>query len=504
MRVYGTSPLYNYVELIFRSKRLFIASIILTTLIVVGMSSMRSGAYNARALVVLSGSKSGQDAEDAAQRGTVKYKLNLLNVVLKDPKFIETAFKDRGLDKGLTEEEFKKFAKEATSAMQYATGENILEISCRWKDARCADIIKAFYGAYSLRVLEMETLQNQSSTNMLKILVDDFRGRVGAIEKRVGKWREDHIDEPVQDPNAAAQEYRSRKNQVEAYKGQLNLIRNQKEEVSRKLQSEPAMVSAEVIRDSKRRDPEFANLIENRDIWNDKLSDERRTHTESHPNVKFVLEKINEINNRIARMEGKATNSKNDNRSMTNVQERVTINPVLVNLQDQMSQLEIQEQGGQGELEKAVTELNQAMKRAKTSPEEIQKFQKMTEDQALFMSIRDNLRAKLQQSDIDAKRDRELRITEMQMIVEPEAIQEEVGKKSIMLFAAGPILGIIIAFAFSLLSETMDHSIRTPTEVEKYLGKPVLAVLPRADIPKGARRAAIGGGGGENRQGISS
>lgn len=498
MRVYGTSPLYNYVELIFRSRRLFIASIILTTLIVVGMSSMRSGSYNARALVVLSGSKSGQDAEDAAQRGTVKYKLNLLNVVLKDPKFTENAFKDRGLDKGMTEEEFKKFSKEATSAMQYAQGENILEISCRWKDARCADIIKAFYGAYSLRVLEMETLQNQSSTNMLKLLVTDYRGRVAKIEKKISKWREEHLEDPVQDPNAAAAEYRRRKNEVEAIEGQLSLLKNQKEEVSNRLQNEPQMIPFETLRTSARLDPEFARLTEGLNSLSDKLADERRAHTDDHPNVKYILEQIKTYNSRLARMEGKVTGTKSPI-----TQQRETINPTLIGLQDQRSQLEMAEQTTQAQLEKATTEMKQAKKQAETSPEEIQKFQRMTENLPMSMSIRDNLRAKLEQSEIDAQRDRELRITEMQMLVEPEAVQEEVGKKSIMLFAAGPILGIIIAFAFSLLSETMDHSIRTPTEVEKYLGKPVLAVLPRADIPKGARRAAISGGG-ENRPGISS
>lgn len=501
MRVYGTSPLYNYVELVFRSKRLFIASIILTTLVVVGVSSMRSGMYNARALIVLSGSKSGQDAEDAAQRGTVKYKLNLLSTVLKDPKFTETAFKERGLDKGMTEEEFKKFSKEATAAMQYATGENILEISCRWKDARCADIINAFYGAYSLRVLEMETLQNQSSTEMLKKLVTDFRGRVENIEKKVAKWREEHIEEGYQDPNSAAQEYRARKNQVDAIKGQLSLIRNQKEEVERRLQNEPQMVDMDILSTSPRLDPEFARLTEANNILNDRLAEERRTHTDDHPQVKFILGQIKDVESRMARMEGKVKKT-NKSDGLVKTQSRQTINPMLLGLQDQLSQLDITEQGYQAQLEKATTELNQAMKRAKTSPEEIQKYQKMTENMSMYMSIRDNLRAKLEQSEIDAQREKELHITEMKMMVEPEAVQEEVGKKSIMLFAAGPILGIIIAFAFSLLSETMDHSIRTPTEVEKYLGKPVLAVLPRADIPKGARRPAIGGG--ENRPGISS
>lgn len=498
MRVYGTSPLYNYVELIFRSKRLFIASIILTTIVVVGMSSMRSGMYNARALVVLSASKSGADTEDAAQRGTVKYKLNLLNVVLKDPKFIETAFKDRGLDKGLTEEEFKKFCRDATTALQFGSGENILDISCRWKDARCADIIKAFYGAYSLRVLNMETVQNEASTGMLRVLSDDYRQKVDNITKNVDKWKLAHLDTPFQDVNSAGQEMRQRQNQVDAIKGQLDFLHNQKTELQRLIDEEPAMVIASTVTQSPRLDPEFARLLEQKSQIEEKLAEERRTHQEEHPNVKHWLGLFNDVKTRLDRMQGKMTgaNGKSDP-----IQTQEMVNQRKLTLQERMSELEVMEQGYQATLAKAVMERDQARKRAETSPVEIQKFQKMTENIQLYTSIRDNLRGRLAQAEIDAKRDRELRITEMQMVVEPEAEQEEVAKKGVMLFAAGPILGIIIAFAFSLLSETMDHSIRTPTEVEKYLGKPVLAVLPKADLPKAARRAL---NSGDNRPSLPS
>ena len=501
MRVYGTSPLYNYVELVFRSKRLFIASIILTTLVIVGMSSMRSSAYNARALVVLSNSKGGPDSEDAGQRGTVKYKLNLLNVVLKDPKFTENAFRDRGLDKGMTEEEFKKFSREATSAMQYGQGENILEISCRWKDARCADIIKAFYGAYSLRVLNEETVQNVSSTKMLTALAADFRNKVDQIDKKVNAWRMEHIETVSQDPNSAAIEYRARQNQVEGIEGQLALLKNQKEELARRVELEPAMIDERSVIESPRKDPEYLRLADLHSQYDEEIAKERRNHTDDHPNVKYWLDKLKDVESKEARFLGKTKDPKSGKGLTT--QSSTVVNPTRLAMQDRLSDLEMQEQGYQATLEKAITERDQAKVRVRTSPEEIRKFQKLTEDLAMFTSVRDNLRAKLVQAKIDADRDRELHITEMKMMVEPEAEQEEVAKKSMMLFAAGPILGIIIAFAFSLLTETMDHSIRTPTEVEKYLGKPVLAVLPRADVPKSAQRAAISGGG-ENRPGISS
>ena len=72
--------------------------------------------------------------------------MSVLNVVLKDPDFIKDAFKQANLDKypngqAMTDEDFKKFAVEAHDALQTAVGGNILELSCRWKDPRCVDII---------------------------------------------------------------------------------------------------------------------------------------------------------------------------------------------------------------------------------------------------------------------------------------------------------------------------------------------------------------------------
>jgi capsular polysaccharide biosynthesis protein len=64
-----------------------------------------------------------------------------------------------------------------------------------------------------------------------------------------------------------------------------------------------------------------------------------------------------------------------------------------------------------------------------------------------------------------------------------------------LLYGLGPILGIIIAFGFSLLAEALDHTLRSPVDVEKHLGKPVLAVIPKMKNNKAAK-ALTGGSQG--------
>ncbi|MBC7526834.1 MAG: hypothetical protein H7308_04730, partial [Chthonomonadaceae bacterium] len=105
-------------------------------------------------------------------------------------------------------------------------------------------------------------------------------------------------------------------------------------------------------------------------------------------------------------------------------------------------------------------------------------------------TIRGNLSVQLEQARMDEKRDKALHNTEMKIFVPPVSELEVAGgAKSLVLVAIGPIIGLILAFAFSLLTESLDHTLRTPIEVERFLGKPVLAVLPRLDTGKEAANA---------------
>ena len=120
-------------------------------------------------------------------------------------------------------------------------------------------------------------------------------------------------------------------------------------------------------------------------------------------------------------------------------------------------------------------------------------FKWLTDEYGFVGQIRSNLENRLQQAELTEKQEVQRSSAETAMVVKPAAELESSGGKSMLLYAVGPILGIIIAFAFSLVAETLDHSLRTPIEVEKHLGKPVLAVLPRMDPPRVARRQLSGG-----------
>ncbi len=136
MRVYGSSPLFNYVELVFRSKRLFIISIILASIATTGFYLFRAKSYNARMLVILTGSQVVGAQEDT-ERGTIKFKLDVLNALVRNPNFIKQAM--RPLATGKNEFEFAEFCKKVSGALSYSSdGGSLLEITCHWEDQDCA------------------------------------------------------------------------------------------------------------------------------------------------------------------------------------------------------------------------------------------------------------------------------------------------------------------------------------------------------------------------------
>src|SRR5207237_10579180 len=99
--------------------------------------------------------------------------------------------------------------------------------------------------------------------------------------------------------------------------------------------------------------------------------------------------------------------------------------------------------------------------------------------------------SRLQSAKIQERNDKYTKAQEMHLEIPPAAEKFDSSGKTILLYGLGPFLGIVIAFCFSLVAETLDHSLRTPVEVEKYLNKPVLAVIPKMESPgKGRKRLA--------------
>jgi uncharacterized protein involved in exopolysaccharide biosynthesis len=494
MRVYGSSPLYNYVELIFRSKRLFLASVILATVVTVTVALFRVGNYTAQAVIFLTGGEHGAStqAESDSQKGSIQYKLNLLSVLTKDNQFYVDAFKDEGLDKTvtgrqMTDDEFHRFIKDVKAAMTFATGTNDLEISMRWPDPRADRIIKAFYGAFARRVIDEETASAQTQTRALQDALEDYTGRQKAIEAKIIRFKQDSVGKLPPSYEALSAAVENQKNIVKAADQAVMMTKLQLAEVNRQLESTPRTVTD--VRLIMTDDPALAPFQEKKDLLQMELAELEEKYNDTHPKVRAVKSAIDRLDKLMAIAEKRRAGLLGKG---TPTQRRDIINPQYVRLNNIASEYEVQLQGQQAAQQQALARLSELTTSARTAPLKLEQYLWMTKDLSLITNIRDNLRARLEQSQMSEKQDRELHLAEMKMIVAPTSEQEVLGAKTFVFYAAGPLMGLLVAFAFSLLAETLDHSLRTPVEVEKYLGKPVLAVLPRMDAPRDRRLLTAG------------
>lgn len=495
MRVYGSSPLYNYVELVFRSKRLFIASVLIATGTTAAIAAARSGSYNAQALVYLTGSDTASPTvEDSAQKGSIKYKVNLLNVSTKDPEFIKAAFRDQGLNRGMTDEQFSDFCKKAKSALSFATGNNVLEISCRWPDNRAADIIKAFYSAFARRVLDEETVTSHIAKDSIAKRLDEYTQKQQAIENKVIAFKKSKINDMPESFETTVQKLYAMRDRVQAMENALSNGRVQLAEVERQLKGTDKTIIDRRV--TKPQTAKLEKLQQDSATVESNLVELRTKYNDNHPQIKKLLEAKAFLDKAISDEQKKLGMA--GGKGKTSAVSEVP-NPLWLRLDQVRSDGEMQLQQLQGQLNEGRRLLVMLEQKAKDAPDILQKYEWMTKDLHLYTDIRDNLRAKLEQAEMVEKQEREMHLAEMKMIVEPESELEVVSSKNLIFYAAGPLLGLIIAFAFSLLTETLDHSLRTPIEVEKYLGKPVLAVLPRMDAPKDSAQRRLGGGSEGNR-----
>ncbi len=494
MRIYGSSPLYQYVELVFRSKKLFIVSVVLATVIVSTVMVVRAGSYTSTALVLLSGTaNTGPQEVNKDERDTIDFKINVLNIELKNPEFFKTAFTEAGLNKNRSEAQFDDFCKQAQKALTVTAERNTLVMTIRWKDGVEADkIINSFYESYSTEVFDKERTTSSTEVSLLNKLVDQYTKKQQDLEKQVAAYQEKHVESSLTNYETASVEYQRQKMAVNDFKNQLDVARAKLNQTKSLLKSTQPTIINITERAAQTQSPQYTLLLSKREDIQNKLADLRLNHFDSYPPIKQQMNALKDIETQIASME-KSSNTKTAKDNTHKTREQETANPQYQALEQQVASSQIDVQGLESQLRNAEELLRNYQQHAMITPKEQYDYQELTRNSQVYSAFRANLLAKRENANIDSLRDDELKRKEMSLIVRPKAEKENLGVKGAIFFAAGPLLGLIIAFAFSLLSESMDHSLRTPIEVEKYLGKPVLAVLPRMDPSQSNARRSLGG-----------
>lgn len=477
MRVYTTSPLYNYVELIFRTRKLFILCIVISTMAVGVVVMARPKFYTATAILQIYDDAVSDNTNEgqAARNGSVKAKLNLLQIHLKDHDFFKRSFEAAALDKDRSDVELEKLIRDAQNSVSFSANDSFLELSCKWPTQFCVNIINAIVAEYTTSVVTMGSRRNVAVLNQMQSQVEVFTKLAVDSEAALNKFQKVYIDKGIPDPNMISADLSASEKEVLARKNQLDVIHAEIQALETTMSQTDEYVEFDNTIDiaSPIEGPEYRQLEAEKTRLGLNLDELKQRYTDNDPRVKKIADQIKDIQTKMTVIEKQKPDPKLQRRKVSKQR-----NPAYTMIKNQLISAKTRLSSEEIQLQNAEKRVLASKRQVPIIPVYRSQFSELSTKQAIYRTMRDNLKTAFERMKVDYESDLEKIKQGIRLVVAPTAEMDSGGKKQMIMMIAGPLLGIIIAFAFSLLTETLDHSLRTPAEVERYLGKPVLAVLP--------------------------
>lgn len=484
MRLYGSSPLYSYVELVFRCRRMFVISVILGTAVMSAVMALRADQYQTMMVIALTGNPEvvnalnpGGPETNPAVAGATRKARRLIELWLpEDPDFLPDTLKAIGLD--------RKYARDFDGMVRKVRGRVVVDpqliggqymrVNLTWEDAREAErILNALYQSFAQRTVAEETATqtnqrllldrafrvyderaNKVAAERVKYLARYYNQMPGMIAAMMQNL--DKVNNDIQDTQTNAADYRARLTEIAA-----GLRRTERyiTGVERTI---------DVPEDA------AAPMVAERADLEKQLQGLRQRWSEAHPAILEMKRKIADLERRISEERQKPRTSR-----PTQIDRTRTINPEYQQLVQTLNYYQQSLRAADRRLTKLETDRADLETRVRAMPAQEVAYNRIETNYRYAITVRDQIRSKLSLARFEEERDRFTQGQAVKLEVAPRTERVEGGGKRILMFGLGPVLGILVAFVFSLLAESLDRTIRTPVEVERFLGKPVLAVIPR-------------------------
>lgn len=494
MRTYGTSPLFSYVELVFRCKRLFIISIILGTVITSTVVRMRQTQYSGFFLAQLAGDADLAQAEAAANRRpgagkdtpATRKADHLFIWITRDNNFLPEVLRDQNMDRGKSAEEFNALVSKVRKAIEppKMVSSYFVEVGMTWQDKdELEKILNGIYNKFATMTVETETA---TATARTRLLVEQF----AKYDKESKDWSRKRME-------YLTKHYWQQGAMASVAMGQLDKNNSQLADTTMELaegESRLKVIEAELkktpqkVEESETTtttiDPRAQLQTQKKEAEAD-LQKLLQRYSDSHPSVIAKKKEIAAIDEQI----------KNPPKAVPEgdtVKKNSAYNPKWVQLQQLRTQYMVNVQGLNRRISSLNREIAKQTERVRLMPAEEVNFREIDNEYRLTDQIRNQTEGQLAAARIEEQRDKAIETAAVKQAAKPTPEALDSSGKTVVLYALGPVLGIIIAFAFSLLVETLDHTLRTPVEVERYLNKPVLAVIPRMHTPREGRKRLAG------------
>jgi uncharacterized protein involved in exopolysaccharide biosynthesis len=493
MRIYGTSPLYNYVELVFRCKRLFIVAIIIGTVLTSALALNRQTLYSGFMLIEVAPNAPLINTNDKEVPLAQRRAIEMITWLRKEPNTVSNLLRNQGFDRKYPDKEFEEKVKMASQKISDpgVLNNRYLEVSIQWPNKEEAiSILDELYARYKEKIVAQETSSKTASVDITRTLFNKYEKEADAKTATKTNYLINHFFQMPGMINPTVGRVEALNSAISETKMQLADAQTSLNDISGRMKGLPEWIEDAVTVTNVTTDPAGDAKKQLADL-NDELKKLLGKYSELHPAVRAKQQEVDAKKAEIEELKKKPKEVATTGSTTTRRR-----NPQYDAFLAERNRQEVYVLQQQKRLASLQTELGKQEGNLKKIPADENTFNKIERDWKISNSMRDQLYSQLKSAEIGEENEKLTKNKEMNLKVDPK---DTVGKmdsagKTALLFVVGPFLGILIAFCFSLLAETMDHTLRTPVEVEKYLGKPVLAVLPAAKTAKGDRRKKLGGG----------
>jgi hypothetical protein len=490
---------------------MFIIAIVLGAVITSVMVANRGTSYNSTMMIALVGQHpdlvrqyqgaTARVTENGVNPQAANKAKNLSYWTFEKPKFLEDVVEEAQLTTKHPDKTKADLAKEVRKKLSKPTmvTDTSVSVQLNWPTpAEANAILTALFNRF--RSLTVDT-ENATLTNLRDIVQKQFED----AETKANKLAKDRIEYQTKNYNAipammTLQIGRAEQSQAQLEDAKLDLSEAEQRfaDISVQIQSVPPQIVDSVKEGQVIAHPEIQMAQEYDDLQK-KYKELTAVYSPQHPKVIDLQKQMTSLKQQID--EATQKNKVQPPAPQTTAVDTTRIsNPEYRDLMTQKRELErtVKVQ------RRKVTELSANLAKSRSSiqvmPNTEIEWQRKDSDYQLADQIRRSKKSQLELIKLDLDRDVDISGREVALDVPPAAEKADAGGKMVALVALGPMLGLVIAFCFSLLVESLDHTLRTPVEVEKYLNKPVLAVIPKMATARESHKQL----GGSSKSSISS
>ncbi len=489
---------------------MFIIAIVLGTIIASAMVASRATSYNASILVSLTGDNpdlaaklSGSNAGQGDRENTpARRKASRLIIWTQNtPDFLEEVVKNAQLDKRNPNKTAEELAKEVRKNLSEPTmlTDQYMMLKLTWpKPDEAEAILNALYSRFAEKTVSFET---STVTSLRQIIEEQFKSaevKANALTRKRIAYQSTHYN--TTPAMMSMMIGRAELSQTQLEDARLEQIDAQQRlaDITNQLKGIPQEI-VESRQEGGTTDNPLMQLSADYDDQNKKLKQLLTSYSSQHPKVIEMQKSMAALQGQIEETKVRLKHQPQAPKTKTSLI-TTSLNPEYRELNQQKRELARAVSAMNRRVSELQKTLVQSHSNIRVMPDTEIEWQRIDSQFQLADQIRKNRQAQLAQLTLDKERDEKTQQLQVKMEVPPKAEKADSGGKIVVLYALGPLLGIVIAFCFSLLVETLDHTLRTPVEVEKYLNKPVLAVIPRMQTPREGRKRL----GGSSKSSISS